>query len=211
MRRLFPLLVLALAFALLAAACGDGNDRPEVVGTVEGTVLDDPASLVLQERDIGSGYMLDPQGTRVVTNADASEGRGAAYRRELNDLGRVLGYQVVYVRDTGEEAPSGGQLQSSASTFRTVEGAHTAFLKGLGEVGGSLQQLERGVGVGHESRLYGRSSRSQGRDVQLYAVAWRRDRVLAVVLLAGLKGEITRDEALGLARKQDATIEKRLQ
>jgi hypothetical protein len=146
--RLF--LPLAIAMAVLLAACGGGDDNePASTGTPASPAGGTPAAAAtvenrdeveallkaasLQQEDLPSGYTLDEEG--FTTNEEAvgeTSDPGEPTLEDLNEFGRILGYNTSYsdleksLNALGED---GGTLSIDATTtlYDDSDGADDAF------------------------------------------------------------------------------------
>lgn len=205
------LTILVLAVTVAATGCGGGKSgsattTPATPGQVEVSVYNDPSRFVLVEQDLPTGYVVDDENTRAITNADAAKGRDDSYLRQLLSWGRIAGYASGWRPATVDvEGPL--QIQSSASTFETVGGAVDAFSSGLEEVTSEFEEVDAGETVGEESRMWTRGLDAASGQLTVYAMAWRSGQVLATLAVTSRTGGVSANDALAYAQKQEARIE----
>jgi len=213
--RLLALAALALSIAAVAAGCGGGGSTTTTEaagvtvaptpGQTPASIFNDPARFVLTEDDVPTGYVVDAENTRAVTNADAARGRDNAYLRNLESMGRISGYASGW-RPGSADVQGPLQVESSASTFETVGGASDAFALGVKEVGNKFTKVEMKESIGDEARMYSTVIKGADGDYTLYTAAWRYDRVLATLSVASLKDTVTPGDAMVFAQKQQERI-----
>jgi hypothetical protein len=172
-----------------------------------GAVRPDAQRMVLQLRDLPSGFGLDAGA--YVSNAELT--RQNTRHKDYRRLGRLTGYNVTYKR-TGLAGVLG--VNAFASIYRSTAGAHDSFkqsLTGAAEAGGpAFKWLAVGASLGSESRLYLVTTRQSATKIDFYTVAWRHGPVFAEVMGGGVSGRVDADQVIALAEKQDARIAKAL-
>ena len=190
-------LLVALAFALLAAGCmGDdgGGDSGGSVSASEGE------SLVLQQEDVGSEF----------TEFDSGEQRRVDLsppRDDPNRLGREGGWKARFSR-TGTRATEGALVISSlADLFGSANDAGEDFelyktsLDQFVAAGGRQVSVS---GLGDEAYAVTFEQGLAPNLIHHYAIAWRHGAVTASVTANGYR--LTWPQALELARAQDSRI-----
>jgi hypothetical protein len=176
---------------LLAAACDSGS-------TIATSKL---SQLVLTEQDLpgftsfskGPQVRLDNQGT---VRADASRyGRQGGWIIRLHpaDATKTTGPLVVESRadlfKTSEGAKS--DLAAYRVLFSRLSGEHQEFaVSGLGQEAVAITFTQPG-----------------GRTLRFYRIAWRSQNATASLTVEGFDGQVSQDDALALAHKQEKRIE----
>jgi hypothetical protein len=197
MRILVPVfLALAVVFVAAAAAAAAPS----------------PAKMVLKRLDLSTAFL--PDGAAQVTNADVVAGGGAT-DAQLASWGRIDGYKVAFKIKTNRALANKliGPIYvvSSANTYNTAAGAHTAWLVQLSALK-KTPGIHTAVGrrVGSESKLftYTQSAKVSGVTVTylIYVYTWRSGSNTASLICEGFKGRITKQAAVKLARKQQSRI-----
>lgn len=203
--------IAALVVAIAAAGCGGGSSSspaapPPTPGQSKASVFNDPALFVLEEADLPDGYVVDAPNTRPITNADTARGRGDAYLRNIESMGRITGYASGW-RLTNAEVVGPIQIQSSASTYETVGGAEDAYTQLLTEISPKYKPVDATDTVGDESRMWTRSLDSADGPLTVYTIAWRYGQVIAALSATSLGATGSADDALAYAQKQETRIE----
>ena len=228
-RRHLPLLaLLAVAIAAFAAGCGSKKEAATTVAAVNGTttavdttdllegqtppsIYNDASLFALHADDVPTGYVVDRDNTRAVTNADSAKGRGDEYLRQLESWGRITGYATGWLPSGDSAQNDPVQIQSSGSTFETEGGAIDAFAQGVKEADKlQVEKTDMPDTVGDESRMWiaklGESTAGQ-KPLTIYEIAWRSGRVLATLAVA-TRGGASKDDALALANTQQERIDR---
>ncbi|MGH3085613.1 MAG: hypothetical protein ACRDNP_16430 [Gaiellaceae bacterium] len=190
-------LLLAIAVALLAAACmgddGGGGDGGSVSAS-EGE------SLVLQPEDVGSEFTQFDRGEQ--RRADLSPPRD-----DPNRLDREGGWKARFSRNGSPETPGALVVSSLADLFGSADNAGEDFelyktsLDPFVAAGGREVSVS---GLGDEAYAV---TFEQGRAPNIihhYAIAWRDRAVTASVNANGFR--LTWSQALALARAQEERI-----
>jgi hypothetical protein len=182
---------LAIVTVLLLAGCGHGGAT---------FAVSQLPSLVLQAKDVGSGYASFDSGPQVLND----QPRG---HRDLQRYGRLGGWKARY-RRVGKAQTGPLVIESRADVFGDDGGAH----KELAAYATQFEPLDREPGMqvsvtradspGEESV---RIAIRQGRLVYAY-VAWREHNVTAAVTASGLAASVSLQDAVRLARKQARRI-----
>lgn len=185
------LIVLGLAAVLLADACNDGS-------TIAATKL---SQLVLTEQDMpafavfykGPQVRLDNQGT---DRADPSRN------------GREGGWIVRFHPAQSTTTTGPLVVESRADLFKAADGAKSDFAAYLtllsGRNGGD--QKEFGIpGLAQDARGV-TFTQVGGRTLRFYRIAWRDRNATASVTVEGFDGDVTQDQAIAIAKKQEAHI-----
>lgn len=166
-----------------------------------------PKGLVIQKSDLSAKFQL--VSTARLSNATVVK-KGGATAAELAKWGRVDGYQVVYSlnpkKTTAADLRGVMAINSSASVYRTSSGAHAAFLKVNAGLRAALPKGARAVSVllGNETKAYSYITRANGFTHTSFAFSWRSGHFTEGMLCVGLKGGISKSQALAVAKKQQA-------
>ena len=180
-----------LVIVLLAAACDSGS-------TIATSKL---SQLVLTEQDMpgfasfanGPQVRLDNQGT---VRADASRyGREGGWITRLRpaDSTTTAGPLVVESRADLFKAPDGAKSDIAAYRllFSQLSGEHKEIVvSGLGQDAVGVTFTQPG-----------------GRTLRFFRLAWRYQNATASVTVEGFDGQVSQDDAMALARKQEKRIE----
>jgi hypothetical protein len=183
--------IVGLAFVILATACDSGS-------TIATSKL---SQLVLTEQDVpgftsffkGSQVRLDNQGT---VRADGSRyGRegGWIIRLHPSDSTKTTGSLVIESRADLFKASDGAKSDMAAYRvlFSQISGDHQAIaVAGLGQDAVGITFTQPG-----------------GRTLRFFRIAWRSQNATASITLEGFDGQVSQDDALALARKQEKRIE----
>ena len=154
----------------------------------------DPKLIVFTLGDAPSGFALGKAGylsNRAATARDPA-------KRDFARLGRVGGYVADF------HGPSGGRVESVASTYASAAWAQRAFLRNVATAERlKPHRLRLGAGLGDEARFY---TSNAGPATAGFLVIWRTRSVYAGVWEAGPLGALSKREVVDLARKQQARI-----
>ena len=154
----------------------------------------DPKLIVLTLGDAPRGFALGKAGHLSNTAATARD----PAKRDFARLGRVGGYVADF------HGPSGGRVESVASTYASVAWAQRAFLRNVATAERlKSHRLRLGVGLGDEARFY---TSNAGPAKDGFLVIWRTRSIYAGVWETGPLGAFSRREVVELARKQQARI-----
>jgi hypothetical protein len=177
---------------LVLAGCGGGGDSLEA---------SDLRTLVLQPADL-PGFQRFDEGRQLL--ADARPGA----RADTGRFGREGGWKARYRR--ADQATGGAQVvESRADLFEDDDGARR-------ELGAARREHDdtegakplTGVTLGDESAGYVLVEPGV-RPVVTYRIEWRDGSVIGSITVNGFEGQLTRDDALELARSQEARIRER--
>lgn len=198
-----PTVALVCLLASLAAGCaGGGGSDAEL----------DPRALVLTTADLGRGFTVDETLTGPVANAEVARGRPPGYEDKLEEWGRVAGFARQVRREgkvgTGIRAADG--VNSVASVYEEEDGATESFATGVRDYGQAGFAPQGDLGVGDEGRIFRGTATLEGRQVEYTVGTWRRERVIASVVVEGGPGRVDLTALRELARKQDERIEAAL-
>jgi len=183
----------APAAASAAASAASGGARDAALQAVLEKAL-------LTDKDLPAGYSTAPGGL-----GDSASG-------DLSQPGETASAGAVFFK-TGAGAggnPLAGQLVFIAlGGFKDGDGAKGALKElksaGLGANSGDtkFEPLANPPKIGDETLAYKFTSQTSGVPLSGYAIAWRRGKVDAIILLAGSPAPKSVDEVTPLAKKQD--------
>jgi hypothetical protein len=159
------LVLAAVLGAALIVGCGGGGEEaappPEATALTPADLVAELPALAITSDDVPAGFTL--VGSGAVPNEAVAEGDPFPEQRlqELEETGRVSGYQVV---------------------FQTDEAVISAVLSVYGTAEGAQQSLDQGVRFGPEAG----ATAVDAPDVGLPGAAWQIDEQMA----GGLKGYV---------------------
>jgi hypothetical protein len=185
-----PALV-AILLALVAGGCmGDGAS--------EGYEADQLENMVLRTEDLeGEGWMRFDYGRQ--TRSDQPSGQ----RSDPARFGRIDGWKARYRRPGSRQTDGPLVVESRADVFEDAEGATSDFDAYGSELQNAGTQLEELTDLGDRGFV----ATLMQDDVRFYLVQWRDDNAVAAVNVNGFDGRVTKEQALDLARKQQARME----
>jgi hypothetical protein len=187
------LVTLALTLAIASGCMGGGDsaalDKSELKG------------LVLQPRDLPRAFVRFDEGRQ--TRTDQPDGTLADVER----FGRQDGWKARYRRSGSPSTTGPLVIESRADVFENTGGAEKEFEGERGQILEGLRLEQGAPALGDESYVAAGSQGSGRFKVRFYLVGWRHENVTASVLANGFAGKLTRDEVVGLARKQQARLE----
>jgi hypothetical protein len=160
--------------------------------------------LVLNARDSLQGYVLNRAASGPITNAMAARNASPAVQAQIDGTGRIMGYSTSWY-PTGN-AGGTAEIVSSASTFRTIEGARKAFDLGVKAIGRSYSTINITPPIGNRSHVFTIQMDGPVNALTLLLVAWQYDHVLATVVATGDVDTFNADVAIKLARRQQRMI-----
>lgn len=185
----------SLAMAAFAAAALSGD-------AVSAPVVTDPKALVLQPRDLPTGFARTSG--RYVSNAQVN--REGAVKRDFAKLGRLRGYEAIFQK----QASKGIILVTSrAATYKTAAGARESMTITVRSAEATRQfrfRRLRVAKIGDETRLYTLTVTEEGMKVDQFFLIWRSERVLSAVIHSAPAGTADPASVVALARKQQARI-----
>ena len=201
MARSLPIVVLLAA--LVTGCASEGDPTPAGVATIPATEL---RSLVLQPSDLPPGFFRFDEGELSVPDMPVGP-RGDPQR-----FGRQGGWKARY-RQPPSASPSGLQVVSSTvDLFATPEGtkrelaAYGQELEAERKAGSRRWEPLESPRLGDEALASTRLQRGGQKPIRYYTIAWRIRNVTAEVVVQGFDGEVSLDDALALARKQQEHI-----
>ena len=125
---------------------------------------------------------------------------------QLKHWGYVRGFEADFSRDVSLSSLVKGAIdvESTASAYKSTAGAHASFAFSAKACGKApATELSVGAKIGDEAVLCGVVKKSNGYKFQTYALIWRRRTFKEAVLIVGLKGATSPDQAVHLAKIQD--------
>jgi hypothetical protein len=176
---------LFLGAALLLAACG-GRDE---------ITRGEASRVVLQPADLGAAYQRFDEGRQL--RADA-----APPRDDPNRFGRTAGWKARYRARAVEVREGTAVVESLVDVFGDEDGARRDLDAYREAVSAPTSREVRVSGLGEEG--IGRAL-DQG-EAQYFTLAWRSANATASVTVSGFG--ITLEDALALARKQQARLDR---
>jgi hypothetical protein len=182
---------LALGIVLLTAAC-DGSS------TITAGKL---SQLVLTEQDM-PGFTTFYNGTQVRLDNQGTN------RIDSSRFGREGGW-IARLRPSDSAAASGPLVvESRADVFKNSDGAKSDFAAYRAELSatnaGDLKQF--GVPGLAQDAVGVTFTEAGARTLRFFRIAWRDRNATASVTVEGFDGDLTQDEAVALAQKQEKHI-----
>jgi hypothetical protein len=163
----------------------------------------DPKNMVLRLQDMPTGFELTTSHYTSVTAAAKSSSVSVAQYK-------AWGYLTAYESDFSKKGSisdllsSASQITSSVTVYRTATGAGKSLASSVASCNKSpFKELSVGAKIGDEAHLCSATHTSGSVTGQVYAVLWRRGRLKAAVLVAGVAGGTSPDQAVRLAKVQD--------
>jgi hypothetical protein len=164
------------------------------------------ATLVQRGTDVGTAY--SGRGA-AISNTDAARGAPPGFGAQLARWGRIDGYEVDFTRRAAVANLQDGpiELKSSASRYRSREGAHQAYAYAVHHfVPAGYVPLPLGFRVGDEARQWVSEGASGLGTMLHYVLIWRERTVDASIVVTGRVGVVSAADLSPLARRQDARI-----
>lgn len=196
--------LLAAACLLVIAGCSfDGGDEEE--STFEVGQL---GSLVLQPEDVPRVFVRFDEGRQ--GNADQPQGRSDPGR-----FGREQGWKARYRRPGSLRTQGPLVIESRADLFESSEGAKDELEASEAELAEAESadaprwQSVEAPRLGDDSFAMNGLQPAFGGGVRSYLIVWREDNLTASILANGFEGRFTLNDALRLARRQQARIAAR--
>lgn len=166
---------------------GDDDDGGYEAGELE--------RMVLVRNDLeGSGWTRFDWGRQA--RLDQPTGR----RSDPARFGRVDGWKARYRRPGSRQTSGPLVVESRADVFAAPDGARSDFDAYGGELEASGTQLEEVPELGERAIV---ATLTQG-DVRFFLVMWRDANAVGAINVNGFVHRLTREQALELARKQQA-------
>lgn len=189
-RRLLVTVVLALG---LGVGCM-GGESP----AIEQSEL---KAIVLQPEDLGRAFLRFDEGRQ------ATADRPAGARNDPTRFGREEGWKARYRRSGSPSTRGALVVESRADLFGDADGARDELEAHRRELGEGLRATGDAPELGDDA-FVATGTQGAGRfAVRFYLVVWRDENAAASILANGFEGRFTAEDALGLARKQQARIE----
>jgi hypothetical protein len=182
---------LALGIVLLTAACDSGS-------TIATSKL---SQLVLTEQDM-PGFTSFSKGPQVrLDNQGTVRADGSRYGRE--------GGWIIRLRPADSTKTAGPLVvESRADLFKTSDGAKSdlaAYRVLFSRLSGEHTEIAV-PGLGQDA--VGVTFTQPGsRTLRFFRIAWRSQNVTASITVEGFDGQVSQDDALALAHKQEKRIE----
>ena len=157
--------------------------------------------LVLQPEDLPPVFIRFDEGRQL--RIDQPGGTLA----DVDRFGRQGGWKARYRRPGSASTRGPLVVESKTDVFDDSEGAQQELEAEREQLLEGLRPDEGAPEVGDAS-FVATGTQGTGRfEVRFYLVAWRWENATATVLVNGFEGKFTREQALDLARKQQARIE----
>jgi hypothetical protein len=173
------------------------------------TTARDPATMVLQLRDLPRGFT--ESGRRDRANRAVAKETGVRLAT-LQSWGRIGGHEATYDRVVDPKNPPSGAASVIAfvSLYRSADGLRKAFAASTARIARTgrpkHEQIPLGSRLGDDARMWETRFTQDGVEVVLYTIAWRSRGALASLSVAGVAGKLRPGGALWLARRQQARI-----
>jgi hypothetical protein len=165
-----------------------------------------PKASVIRLTDLASGFKTISAHAYTVTAAAKRNQQSAA---QLRSWGFVTAYEADYVRTVGLTPSLKGafEVQSAISVYKASKGAKLSLARSSSACKRSPSvELRTSAKIGDEVHVCKNLARSNGVVLQAYAVLWRRGSRRGSLFMVGVQGGVTVDQALALAKKQDARM-----
>jgi hypothetical protein len=179
------------ALALLVAGCSLGGDGDAPIERAE------LGTLVLQPEDLPAAFSQFDQGRQGIADRPIGE------RSDPTRFGRIDGWKARFRRSGSARTRGPLVIASLADLFESTDGAKDE-LAAIDESGFDAIAEPR---LGDEARAW-ESLQGGAPGVRFYLIAWREENATASLLVSGFEGRVTFDDALSLARKQAARMER---
>jgi hypothetical protein len=169
----------------------------------------DPATMVLQLRDLPRGFTATGQRDR--PNSAVARETGVRLTT-LQGWRRAGGHEATYDRVVDPKNPPSGAASVIAfvSLYRSADGLRKAFAASTARIEREGRPKHKPIPVGSrlgdEARMWETRFTQDGVKVVLYTIAWRSRGALASLSVAGVAGKLRPGGALWLARRQQARI-----
>lgn len=210
--------VAALLILGFATACGSSSTKSTTTasGTPKSTTTAsteniDPKTMVLQLQDLPTGFQTAPgSGYKSLTAAAKESSNVSAAQYKV--WGYVTGFDGDFSKNgsVADLMSGAGEILSSVSVYRTSAGSANSLASTVKACSRPpFHELSLGVRIGDEAHLCTAVQTSGGVKAQVYAIAWRRGRIRASILVSGLEGSTSPNEAVALAKRQDSRIRQR--
>jgi hypothetical protein len=128
---------------------------------------------------------------------------------KLRKWGYVNGYEVDFRRDVSLSTAVRGAIEavSSLSLYLSRAGVRASLADSARRCNKApAHRLALRAKIGDAAYLCSLVTRSGGYTIQTYTVVWRRGRLKAAVVIAGLKGGVGPNQAVSLAKVQDSRM-----
>ena len=194
----------ALLLVVLALTGCSGEDESGSNASVA-----DGMELVLADGDVGTPpFVRFDDGEQRRTDMAPPRDDPARFHRQG-------GWKARFQRGGGVRTQGPLVIESRADLFETAGGASDDFdlyKEALDELafGAAGTQIEPAPDVGEESHAVTFRQGVPPSAVRYYAIAWRQGNVTAYITVNGFDRRLTFPQAVALARKQEARIEREL-
>jgi hypothetical protein len=196
------LLLSASCLLLATAGCSFNDGENDEESTFEVGQL---GSIVLQPQDVPRVFVRFDEGRQ--RTADQPRGRSDPGR-----FGRERGWKARYRRPGSPRTKGPLVIESRADLFESSEGAKDELEASESELAeadtaeGPPWQSIDAPSLGDDSFAMSGIQPAFGGGVRSYLIVWREDNLTASILANGFEGRFTLDEAMRLARRQQARI-----
>lgn len=175
---------------------------------VAGAALASPApkASVIRLHDLPTGFQT--VAAHAYTLAAAAK-RNQQTVAQLRSWGFVTAYEADYARNVALSKSLKGaiEVQSAVSEYKATRGAKLSLARSAsGCRRPPSTELRTSAKIGDEVHLCQNLTRSNGVTLQAYAVVWRRGSQRGSLFMVGVKGGVSADQAVALARTQDARM-----
>lgn len=191
------------ALTLLAVAAGFAG----CMGGEETIAADSARRLILQQRDVPPAFERFDFGR--LARADLPAGERADPAR----FGREQGWKARYRRAGTAETAGPLVIESLVDVFESADGAQDELAAVRAELEAPAEPVATPVtrladpDLGDEAVASSTLVPAQPRDTVFFTVAWRYRNVTASVSVNGFDGLVGIEDAVALARKQQARLE----
>jgi hypothetical protein len=165
-----------------------------------------PKASVLRLHDLPNGFQTVSSHTYSLA---AAAKRNQQSVSQLRSWGFVTAYEADYVRNVRLSKTLKGaiEVQSAVSSYKAVKGAQLSLARARSGCRNlSSAELKTTAAIGDEVHLCTNLAISNGVTLQAYAVLWRRGSRRGSLFVVGVKGGVSADDALTLAKKQDSRM-----
>jgi len=153
-----------------------------------------PKASVIRLTDLASGFKTISAHAYTVTAAAKRNQQSAAQLRSWG-FGLTPSLKGAF------------EVQSAISVYKASKGAKLSLARSSSACKRSPSiELRTSAKIGDEVHVCKNLARSNGVVLQAYAVLWRRGSRRGSLFMVGVQGGVTVDQALALAKKQDARM-----
>jgi hypothetical protein len=193
---------LSILVTLVAVACGGDNKQPQVI------TQSDLRDMVTLDSE-GLPWQISLRQEGVVSNDDAADQTfdPEQWRKDYTTWGRITGHNADYDAEDGRIA-----VVVEVELYKSDSGAAEAWAAAreylLSQVVNESPEETGADGIGDQSSVFHFEFDSPQTDS--YVFFFRRGSVLAQAGIGGLKGEISQEDAIAVARLLDERIKSAL-